>query len=388
MGDVLKFAVTTFKRVFDVTPARQVVTLDELAVIFTRFELKPKMAGQVKRDVQRVDAQWAFWEAGKTGNGRIWGRLERAAAKAERAGENVQEAVEAYYQKMRLDAQRNAKKDMRLWAPALYPADSRRGSENVIHLSCLVLDYDDGTTIEQAHERWERWHHILHTTWSHKEEHHKFRVIVPLAQPVRAADWPLVWNWADRRTGSHVDPACKSAGANFALPAIGGPDYPHYAQVRPGPLLSPIAEGIVSQSAAPPAASYPPVEERIIDGKEDARYLAAANAPRPERQPSGSVYVVESSHDEDPWPDDDDDLWTGLASPTTPTEALKPSHDEGAFDLGRLNDLVSRLEAATLSPLEATLNGLERLARLREAGHLTQTEFRALKKKLLQSGES
>ncbi len=42
---------------------------------------------------------------------------------------------------------------------------------------------------------------MLHTTWSHTDDHHKFRVVLPLAVPVRAADWRPFWDWAAARTG-------------------------------------------------------------------------------------------------------------------------------------------------------------------------------------------
>jgi len=57
-------------------------------------------------------------------------------------------------------------------------------ASNVVAASMLILDYDDGTTIETVKERLHEWLHIGYTSHSHKPEHHKFRIIIPLKTPV------------------------------------------------------------------------------------------------------------------------------------------------------------------------------------------------------------
>jgi len=142
------------------------------------------------------------------------------------------------------------KKDLPAWSPTVYRPDTTRGKANVEALSCLVLDYDGGTTIEEALAAWSWRRGILHTSWSHTEDLHKFRVILPLERPVDAADWEGVYHWADRYTRrllnpedverledypgkakweSVIDTQCKDAGRIYYLPALREEGAPHYA---------------------------------------------------------------------------------------------------------------------------------------------------------------
>ena len=141
------------------------------------------------------------------------------------------------------------KKSLQAWSPTKYKPDTTRGGAGVETLSCLVLDYDSGTTIEAALQAW-RWRPgMLHTSWSHTEDHHKFRVIMPLHEPVSPKDWPAVFAWADRWTRgctneldadtpesyhlaqwqSTIDPACKDPGRLYYVPSIRADDWPRYA---------------------------------------------------------------------------------------------------------------------------------------------------------------
>ena len=149
------------------------------------------------------------------------------------------------------------------WSPAEYIAGKTRGSAGVRALSCLVLDYDSGVAcIENARKAWGGWPGILHTSWSHTEEHHKFRVIMPLWRPVPAEDWPGVFAWAESWTRTTatpdkvmtdeefrrakwiktIDPACKDPGRLFYVPAVRSEDWPRHAEAwipqdRPGVFL-------------------------------------------------------------------------------------------------------------------------------------------------------
>ena len=150
-----------------------------------------------------------------------------------------------------------------LWSPAEYQAGTKRGSQGVRALSCLVLDYDSGVSrIENARRAWGGWPGILHTSWSHTDEHHKFRVIMPLHRPVPVEDWGGVFAWAESWTRTvadpahemslkeyraaewiyTVDPACKDPARMFYVPAVSSRDSPAYAthwvdEERPGVFL-------------------------------------------------------------------------------------------------------------------------------------------------------
>lgn len=122
-------------------------------------------------------------------------------------------------------AETSAKLGTACWSPATYPPGVNRGRSRVLAVSCLVLDYDDGTTIEAARQTWERWPAVLHTSWSHSDEHHKFRVTLPLLRPVVAAGWPRVFQWALDQAPT-IDTQCKDPSRIYFVPShpIGAPE--------------------------------------------------------------------------------------------------------------------------------------------------------------------
>ena len=141
----------------------------------------------------------------------------------------------------------NAPKDeLPLWSPAVF--DGSRKKANVVELSCLVLDYDDGTAINAAVKVWGPWAHIIYTTPSHGPDGDRFRVVLPLAQPVAAADWPRVWQWAEQRAGRTVDPACKDASRIY----YGHAGDVRYARAMPSTKGRPLLWVDVDRLPAPP----------------------------------------------------------------------------------------------------------------------------------------
>ena len=110
------------------------------------------------------------------------------------------------------------KRKLPQWSPAKFKPP-RRKKVNAQDASCLVLDYDDGTTIERAVETWGQWSLILHTSWSHRPEHHKFRVVLPLDQDLRKEEYPTAWRWAEEHCGHTVDRHCKDISRAWVLPA-------------------------------------------------------------------------------------------------------------------------------------------------------------------------
>lgn len=122
------------------------------------------------------------------------------------------------------------------WAPHSLSAP-RRKKANVVDVTCLVLDYDDGTSLTDGVAPWQDWHHILHTSRSHTEAAPRFRVVLPLEQAVPADVWPRAWLWAEERSGKAIDPKCKDASRLYYLPVQIGDTMPYEARVHDGPLL-------------------------------------------------------------------------------------------------------------------------------------------------------
>ena len=257
-SDSPKFAVTTFERVFDVEPNRDVVSLERLSVALQRFLVKPETRAKVARTERQIATAWQAYEIGEHRSGKAWSRLSKAAREAEQEGSDPLEAARREREQMVSEARSDPKRDLRLWSPAHYPAGSRRGSENVLHLSCVVLDYDSGLPIAEAAAAWQDYFHIVHTTWSHTTETPKYRLILPLAEPVRPEDWRTVYEWAEDRAAGEVDPTGKSIGTTFALPAVADEAVSRVAVSSPGPLLDARLEGLIADAAEPPEDGVEP----------------------------------------------------------------------------------------------------------------------------------
>jgi len=250
--DELRFAVCTFERIFVTEPIQEVVGLQQLTDTFKRFALKEKLFAQGQREHKRAEEAWQAWTTKVGRSGRQFARLRRAFNDAKKKGIDPNSAVEQEYHRMLRQAINSPKNGLRVWSPSLYAPDTDRHAVNVVSVSCLVLDFDAGVAIEEASQDWNSWFHILHTTWNHEPEQPRFRLILPLAHPVRGADWEGIWHWAFERSGGRIDKAGKSPSNTFALPAVGDASWPKVAFSRPGGLLNPIAQGLVKRAAEPP----------------------------------------------------------------------------------------------------------------------------------------
>lgn len=122
------------------------------------------------------------------------------------------------------------------WGPHRL-SEPRRAKRNVINVSCLVYDYDDGTSLDTAAETWAPWLHVLHTSWSHTEPHPKFRVVLPLEAAIPAEHFLATWLWGAERAGRVVDAQCKDPARLYFLPC--SPTGEGLSRVHDGPLLDP-----------------------------------------------------------------------------------------------------------------------------------------------------
>lgn len=109
-----------------------------------------------------------------------------------------------------------------LWSPASFASDDSSSAEQVTALSCLVLDIDDGTSIERAWDRCEGLTAALHTSWRHTTDAPRFRVVLPLVEPVPVWAWSTVWETAVRELGLQIDENCKNVNRRYVLPACRG----------------------------------------------------------------------------------------------------------------------------------------------------------------------
>lgn len=268
----LRLALATFDNVFDTSPNRRVVSIDTLVEGLSRFELRDDTAAKIRRRQGQIERAYREWAAGGLPSGKEGSALLAAARKAEQIGEDPRAAVEAKHESLLYNAHHDAKRLIGLWSPACYKDGAKRGSDDVLHLSCLGLDYDRDVTVNEVRSQWDAYFHIVHTTWSHTTDSPRLRCILPLARPHATAGWANAWSWAAARAGEKVDPAVRSPGATFALPAVPSEDAPRLTWVQPGELLDLVALGFVDEAPPPaPVAWHKP--HHFDGGRLDKRQL-------------------------------------------------------------------------------------------------------------------
>ena len=270
----LRLALATFDNVFDTSPNRRVVSIDALVEGLSRFELRDDTAAKIARRQAQIERAYRTWKAGGLPSGKEGSALLAAARSAEAAGEDPVAAVEQKHQKLLYEAHHDAKRLIGLWSPACYVDNAKRGSDDVLHLSCLCLDYDKNVTVNEVRAQWDAFFHVVHTTWSHTPEVPRLRCVLPLARPHATQGWENAWSWAAKRAGNKVDPAVRSPGATFALPAVPSADAPRLTWVQPGELLDLVALGFVEEAAPPrPVAWQTP--HHFDGGRRKKRQLRA-----------------------------------------------------------------------------------------------------------------
>tara|TARA_R110000823_G_scaffold114247_1_gene236379 strand:- start:494 stop:1345 length:852 start_codon:yes stop_codon:yes gene_type:complete len=82
-----------------------------------------------------------------------------------------------------------SKGELPMWSPTIFKGT--RSGANAIHVSFLVYDIDDGLAPIDAWRLFTDTAVICHSSWSHAPHWHKYRIIIPLANPVPAEYWHI-----------------------------------------------------------------------------------------------------------------------------------------------------------------------------------------------------
>lgn len=143
------------------------------------------------------------------------------------------------------------KTDLPGWSAATFTHD-QRSNEHVEAISALVLDVDDGGSLENAQDAFGRWFGLIHTSYSHGATDKEgkpcaprrcFRIILPLTRSVTPDEYPKLWLWAQKHAQQHhlhLDPAPKAPGQFWYLPAERiGAEGRYQAYLLQGTLLDP-----------------------------------------------------------------------------------------------------------------------------------------------------
>lgn len=137
-----------------------------------------------------------------------------------------------------------AKERAPCWSPACYPPGVKRRKADVESVSCLVFDCDDGTPYTSAMDAFNGWTQIGHTSWSHTDYTPHWRLILPLAKPIQAHDWPAAFEaaldlWAARMPASSLpDKRCRDSSRLFFLPIHRPEQIDRFTWGRRGELMT------------------------------------------------------------------------------------------------------------------------------------------------------
>ena len=150
-----------------------------------------------------------------------------------------------------------------LWSPCRFREGGRRSLGDAVEVSLLVLDYDDGTTLDEALGAWRGYEAVAHTSWSHASNAPRCRLVLPLNYPIPAEGWSELYG----SLVADADRQCRDPSRAYFLPAIGAGG-PHRAVYRPGDRLDLRTDH---------EAALARIEE-AAEAKEAARKLAARRA--------------------------------------------------------------------------------------------------------------
>ncbi len=147
------------------------------------------------------------------------------------------------------------------WSPTYYPPGAPRLKANVIQLTCLVLEVDDGTGPEAFEPDWGEFRYVLHSTFSHTGEKPRWRAVFPLAQSVWAEAWEEVWRrLTEALAKGRADPQCKDPSRLYFLPSCPPGDRERFARAHAGRRLS--ASDFPSHVSPLPVPSAPSTGNR------------------------------------------------------------------------------------------------------------------------------
>ena len=139
-------------------------------------------------------------------------------------GENVECTVKqlfSFLHKSRLHVP--SKNKVPVWAPVSFKGT--RSAANVENIYCMVFDIDDGLVYWDIETKiCYKNIYYWHQTYSHTDEHWKFRLVFPLHRPVPKEEWLDYWEagqkWFTDVTGHKgTDQVCKDAGRCYYVKA-------------------------------------------------------------------------------------------------------------------------------------------------------------------------
>jgi hypothetical protein len=112
------------------------------------------------------------------------------------------------------------KHDAALWSPARFEDGKVRGKENVVEVSVLADDIDDGTDASTVQYWLGDLRYVITSSYSHTPDHPKLRVVIDLTEAIPCAEYDQTWRRANQHLmHCHVDPSTKDAARMYYRPS-------------------------------------------------------------------------------------------------------------------------------------------------------------------------
>lgn len=136
-------------------------------------------------------------------------------------------------------------KDGLLFSPAFF-SPAKRLKENVKELSLLCFDVDHDAYFEQTIKSFSllncafaiySTHSHLRKTDTNPNAEPRYRVVIPLASPIPASEFPHLWQYSKHRTEMPFDESAKDSSRMFYTPVKAEPTAPYESYIKPGEFL-------------------------------------------------------------------------------------------------------------------------------------------------------
>lgn len=116
------------------------------------------------------------------------------------------------------------------WSAATFRKNQRR-RDFVDRVFAAVLDIDGTWSVEEAEEVFGGYYGLIHTSKSHTEDVHRFRVVLPLLRTVSAFEFDALWRRLDAEYPGRFDGQAKDPSRFWYTPGCADEETP-YATVR------------------------------------------------------------------------------------------------------------------------------------------------------------
>lgn len=164
------------------------------------------------------------------------------------------------------------------------PKEKTRSKETALLLYGAGLDYEckhpdlAATTIEQAENLFEGLAYVLHTTYQHSPDRHRFRMVFLFSRPCTGPEHEIVTEWLQKQSldaGHHLDKKAKDCSRLWFRPATApGQEENFVAKLVEGAPLD--VDGILATASHPVDSPQVAINQTEISISSAERYFKAA----------------------------------------------------------------------------------------------------------------